>query len=266
MSSPIRLVAVDLDGTLLNDSKDVSERTIRAFAGLPERGVKVVIASARPPRSVRPIYQKLNLATWQINYNGALIWDEGEKQVVHHQPMSGALVREIVDTARDFYDDLLVSCEILDRWYTDRPDNSYTNDLSEVKEKNCKLIDNANVSILSSPMVAPKAAGSGGRSEDQKAGSNVNQAARVAPSTQKERDAEARRILEQELQQQQARLEQQLKAYNNGQPDYLPSERLVGGGVKGGEYAQRVATMKDQIAMTQANIAALQRELQKYPQ
>ena len=146
------------------------------------------------------------------------------------------------------------------------PDNSYTNDLSEVKEKNCKLIDNANVSILSSPIVAPKAAGSGGRSEDQKAGSNLNQAARVAPSTQKERDAEARRILEQELQQQQARLEQQLKAYNNGQPDYLPSERLVGGGVKGGEYAQRVGAMKDQIAMTQANIAALQRELQKYPQ
>lgn len=128
----IRLIAVDLDGTLLDDSKDVSDQTVRAFAGLPERGVKVVIASARPPRSVRPIYQKLNLATWQINYNGALIWDEGGKQVVHHQPMSGALVREIVDTARDFYDDLLVSCEILDRWYTDRADNSYTTETGKL--------------------------------------------------------------------------------------------------------------------------------------
>jgi hypothetical protein len=146
------------------------------------------------------------------------------------------------------------------------PDNSYTNDLSEVKAKNCKLIDNANVSILSSPGMTPKVIGSGSKPSAQNAEPSGNQAARVAPSTQKERDLEARRILEQELQQQQARLEQQLKAYNNGQPDYLPSERLVGGGVKGGEYAQRVAQMKDQIAMTQANIAALQRELQKYPQ
>ncbi|MEW6560130.1 MAG: hypothetical protein AB1412_08035 [Pseudomonadota bacterium] len=146
------------------------------------------------------------------------------------------------------------------------PDNSYTNDLSEVKQKNCKLIDNANVSILSSPGMPPKVIGSGSKPNEPGAAPSGNQAARVAPSTQKERDAEARRILEQELQQQQARLEQQLKEYNNGQPPYLPSERMVGGGIKGGEYAQRVAAMKDQIAMTQANIAALQRELQKYPQ
>ncbi|OYV34864.1 MAG: hypothetical protein B7Z83_07965 [Thiomonas sp. 20-64-5] len=146
------------------------------------------------------------------------------------------------------------------------PDNSYTNDLSEVKAKNCKLIDNANVSILSSPGMTPKVIGAGSKEGGQKASQNESQAARVAPSTQKERDLEARRILEQELQQQQALLEQQTKAYNNGHPDYLPSERIVGGGVKGGEYAQRVATMKDQLAMTQANIAALQRELQKYPQ
>ena len=145
------------------------------------------------------------------------------------------------------------------------PDNSYTNDLSEVKAKNCKLIDNANVSILSSPGMPPKVIGSGSKEGEQKTSPSINQAARVAPSTQKERDLEARRILVQELQQQQASLEQQLKAFNNGHPDYLPSERIAGGGVKGGEYAQRVATMKDQIAMTQANIAALERELQKYP-
>jgi len=144
------------------------------------------------------------------------------------------------------------------------PDNTYTNDLSEVKAKNCKLIDNANVSILSSPGMPPKVIRNAGREGGPKSGASENQSARIAPETQKERDAEARRILEQELQQQQARLAQLLKEYNDGHPDYLPSERIVGGGVKGGEYAQRVAAMKEQIAMTQANIAALQRELQKY--
>ena len=123
---PIRLVAVDLDGTLLTDSKKVSEQTIDAFRCLPAQGVRVVIASARPPRSVRHIYAALGLDTWQINYNGALIWDEPKKRVVFHQPMDCELVRSIVDAARDMFDEVLVSCEILDKWYTDREEQPYT--------------------------------------------------------------------------------------------------------------------------------------------
>ena len=71
---PISLVAIDLDGTLLNDSRQVSEQTAGALACLPSRGVKVVLASARPPRSVRHVYHSLKLDTLQINYNGAMIW------------------------------------------------------------------------------------------------------------------------------------------------------------------------------------------------
>src|SRR5690348_9246349 len=88
---PIRLVAVDLDGTLLNDSKQVTEQTAGALACLPERDVKVVIASARPPRSVRHIYQSLGLDTLQINYNGALIWDEPNQRAIFHRPLTGKL-------------------------------------------------------------------------------------------------------------------------------------------------------------------------------
>src|SRR5947209_8468867 len=75
-STSIRLVAVDLDGTLLDRDKRVSRRTVEALCCLPRRAVQVVIASARPPRSVRHIYRALKLDTWQINYNGAMIWDE----------------------------------------------------------------------------------------------------------------------------------------------------------------------------------------------
>ena len=123
---PIRLVAVDLDGTLLDDSKQVSRQTVDAFRCLPGRGVRVVIASARPPRSVRHVHAQLGLDTLQINYNGALVWDETSRRVVHHRPMDGPLVREIIDTARDMYEEVLVSCEVLDRWYTDRFDQTYT--------------------------------------------------------------------------------------------------------------------------------------------
>lgn len=122
----VRLVAIDLDGTLLTNSKRVSKRTAKALCCLPARDVRVVIASARPPRSVRQIYRALGLDTWQINYNGALIWDEPNQRVVHHQPLDCILARQIIDLSRDMYEEVQVSCEILDRWYTDREEQPYT--------------------------------------------------------------------------------------------------------------------------------------------
>ena len=125
-ASDIHLVAVDLDGTLLNDSKQITEQTACALSCLPDRGIKLIIASARPPRAVRHIYHELKLDTLQINYNGALIWDEPNNQAVFHRPLPGALAAEIIDTARDMFEETLVSCEILDKWFTDRDDHSHT--------------------------------------------------------------------------------------------------------------------------------------------
>ena len=125
-TTSVRLVAIDLDGTLLDRSKKVSDRAAAALKCLPAAGVKVVIASARPPRSVRHIYQELGLDTWQINYNGALIWDEPNQKPIFHRPMSHQLVAAMIDRSRDMFEEVLVTCEILDRWYTDRDDQTYT--------------------------------------------------------------------------------------------------------------------------------------------
>jgi hypothetical protein len=128
----IRLVAIDLDGTLLDDTKQISLQTAKALACLPARDVKVVIASARPPRSVRHIYHALKLDTLQINYNGALIWDERAGLAVFHRPMNGKLVRALIDAARAQFDSVVVTCEILDRWYTDRFDQPYTTETGKL--------------------------------------------------------------------------------------------------------------------------------------
>lgn len=123
---PVRLIAVDLDGTLLNDHKEISDRSAKALSSLPDRDIKVVIASARPPRSVRHIFAALRLRTWQINYNGALIWDEIGRRAVFHRPLPGKIVRQMIEYARGACPDVQVSCELMDRWYTDRMDQPYT--------------------------------------------------------------------------------------------------------------------------------------------
>lgn len=131
-SADIRLVAIDLDGTLLNDAKQISERNLRAIRDTIAAGVKVVIASARPPRSVRGFYRSLSLDTLQINYNGALVWDEPNRAVIAHRPILPELTRRMIDLARSQHADVLVSCEILDRWCTDRIDPAYNTETAKL--------------------------------------------------------------------------------------------------------------------------------------
>jgi hypothetical protein len=118
--TPIELVAIDLDGTLLRSDKQLTVRTARTIADVARRGVRVVLASARPPRSVREIYHHLSLDTLQMNYNGALIWDPPAGRHVFHQPLSPQVARTIVDLARQIDRDIQVDIELLDRWLTDR--------------------------------------------------------------------------------------------------------------------------------------------------
>ena len=121
-SLPIRLVAIDLDGTLLNDAKQACERAVAALAGLSD--VKTVIASARPPRSVRHVYRQLRLDTLQINYNGCLIWHEPTRTALFHNPLPGSLVKPIVQAAQRFDAEVIVTAEVLDRCFTDRVDDA----------------------------------------------------------------------------------------------------------------------------------------------
>jgi Cof subfamily protein (haloacid dehalogenase superfamily) len=85
---------------------------------------------------VRHIHAQLGLDTFQINYNGALIWDETNRRVVHHQPMDCVIARAIIDEARDLFEEVIVGCEVLDRWYTDRFEQPYTTETGRLFRPN----------------------------------------------------------------------------------------------------------------------------------
>ncbi len=124
--SKIHLVAIDLDGTLLTSAKQVTETTAAILrSARQEAGVHIVLASARPPRSVMPFYKLLDLDTPMINYNGALVLDPPSGRLILHRPVSARIARGIVTLARRKYPEVAVSAEILDRWCTDRLDQAY---------------------------------------------------------------------------------------------------------------------------------------------
>jgi len=133
-AEPIELIAIDLDGTLLTDERRITPRCATAVAAARKRGIHIVLASARPPRSVRPCYDELQLDTPQINYNGALIQDPRTGRVLEHRPLDAKLTAAIIDFARSIDPHLAVSIEILDRWYTDRLDPELMTETAQTME------------------------------------------------------------------------------------------------------------------------------------
>jgi len=124
----IHLLAIDLDGTLLNSRKEITATTsaILRTAGRAH-GLRIVLSSARPPRTVLPFYTLLDLDTPMINYNGALVFEPSSNRVLMHRPIPLATARRIVAVARRVFAGVLISAEVLDRWYTDHIDEAYVN-------------------------------------------------------------------------------------------------------------------------------------------
>jgi Cof subfamily protein (haloacid dehalogenase superfamily) len=77
----VKLLAIDVDGTLLTDGYEITERTKVAIAQIKEYGVKVVLATGRGPGSCFPIMEELALTDPIITHNGAVIVKAGTKEV-----------------------------------------------------------------------------------------------------------------------------------------------------------------------------------------
>lgn len=72
------IIALDMDGTLLNSKKKISFKTAHYLRKLSKQGHKVIIASGRPRRSIETYYNQLKLTTPVIGYNGEYIYSPND--------------------------------------------------------------------------------------------------------------------------------------------------------------------------------------------
>lgn len=91
-----KLVAIDLDGTLLNSYGEVSENTKKEIKKAIENGVEVVLASGRPISSVEDLANELQANHYLISGNGAIVYDMHKKEVVYDKFLSKEQVLNIV--------------------------------------------------------------------------------------------------------------------------------------------------------------------------
>ena len=93
----IKLVACDLDGTLLNDNRIITKRTLDAIKKIQDKGIKFVICTGREQNSVKEIKKKYGLTCGAILMNGACYMDENN-QLDLFKPIPYEKVKEIIDT------------------------------------------------------------------------------------------------------------------------------------------------------------------------
>jgi Cof subfamily protein (haloacid dehalogenase superfamily) len=98
---PFRLVATDLDGTLLRDDGTVSAYTVEVLARVQSLGIPVVFVTARPPRRAREIARSVGLGGLAICGNGALVYDLDTQAIVRQTLLEAVIAHQLIGALRE---------------------------------------------------------------------------------------------------------------------------------------------------------------------
>ncbi|MFD5425389.1 Cof-type HAD-IIB family hydrolase [Streptomyces sp. NPDC127084] len=98
----VRLIATDLDGTLLHDDKSVSDRTIAALAAAENAGIEVFFVTGRPARWMGVVSDHVHGHGLAICANGAAVVDlHAGGQLIQARPLERSTALKVVRTLRD---------------------------------------------------------------------------------------------------------------------------------------------------------------------
>ena len=96
-----KLVAIDLDGTMLNSYGVVTENTKKIIKEKIEKGIEIIIASGRPIDSIKAIAKEIGSKNYFIGGNGAVIYDIQKDKIIYEKYMPKEKVLEIVKTCEE---------------------------------------------------------------------------------------------------------------------------------------------------------------------
>lgn len=134
-----KLLVLDVDGTLLNDEREISKRTLAARLKVQQMGVRIVLASGRPTYGLMPLAKTLELGNYGgfvLSYNGCQIIKAQNGEILFERRINPEMLPYLEKKARKngfaiftYHDDTLI---------TDSPDNEYIK--NEALLNNLKII------------------------------------------------------------------------------------------------------------------------------
>ncbi len=143
-----KLIAIDLDGSLLDSSLSVSSFSISIIKNLKELGHVVVLASGRPYRSMKEIYFSLGLDSPLIAYNGGLIFNPKDSAFpILERKFSSSSLRKIYQDNKDILLSMMVEDgkmiylknedKYLDNFFPYLSEKHLIGDLEELIKEDC---------------------------------------------------------------------------------------------------------------------------------
>ena len=100
-----QILVLDLDGTLTNSKKEITQPTLEALIEIQEAGKKVVLASGRPTQGVMPLAEQLHLedyGSYILSFNGGRITDCRTKQAIYNKILPADCIQGIYKTVRKY--------------------------------------------------------------------------------------------------------------------------------------------------------------------
>ncbi len=110
-----KLMAIDLDGTLLNSLGEVSEGTKFALKKAKECGTEVILASGRPISSTKSLAVELGVDNYIISGNGAVVYDVQRDKIIYDRFLNKEQVLQIVKLCDEnsFYYNIYTEDEVI---------------------------------------------------------------------------------------------------------------------------------------------------------
>ena len=91
-----KLIAIDIDGTLVDSKGEISEENKKAIKKATEKGTEVVLTSGRTPQSIYPIAKEIGSNNYLIAGNGAMVLDIKENKVIYGKYLSKKKVLKLI--------------------------------------------------------------------------------------------------------------------------------------------------------------------------
>ena len=138
-----KVLALDIDGTLTNSEKKITERTKRAVDAAAERGVKIVIASGRPVQGIREFARELRLEEndgYILSFNGGRLISCRTGEIIHDMKLPLEYLPEIYALSKE-YGVNLMSYEG-DDLITETPDDEFLAIEARINGLGIKKVDN----------------------------------------------------------------------------------------------------------------------------
>lgn len=128
-----KLLVLDVDGTLLNDAREISKRTLSALLKVQQMGVRIVLASGRPTYGLMPLAKTLELGNYGgfiLSYNGCQIIKAQNGEILFEKRINPEMLPYLEKKARKnnfaiftYHDDTII---------TDNPENEYIQSEAEL--------------------------------------------------------------------------------------------------------------------------------------